>query len=191
MKKFLIALVAVVAVVVIGVLIYLHVQKDKPVDISQVDLDNVDLSTLAPADPSSLQPIRLLNSEDIVYIEGISTEDAAYIDQVFRLYEETDGAEVTEGELAWIYNQLQPTVANWFNPEFDLVDAFNASDHTEETVGSMSWLFNPIVQNLAKENSDEVFYYRYDGDLNGYRMSTAYFFLGFAYSGMWQVAPQQ
>lgn len=138
----------------------------------------------------ALQPIRLIDSDDMVYIEGITVEAANTIDSVFRYYEATDGAESTDGELAWIYNPLRPAITDWFDPGFDLVETFKVLKETDKTgsmeTGTLAWIINPLSAELTSENADDIFYYRPDAELNGYIMSSGYFYLGYAYSNMCQ-----
>lgn len=130
----------------------------------------------------SVQSVHLLNSDKLVYINGIDAETAANIEAVFQYYEsDDDNAEDTVGSLANIYAQIEPQVTEWFDPQFDLIAAFNAIDHPAD--GPDAWLANPLAESLAEGNSTDIFYFRQreDGD---YEMSAAYYLLGCTYANM-------
>ncbi len=132
---------------------------------------------------AALKPIRMINSDDIVYVEGISDEMASDINLVLRRYEETGDLKMDD-DMLWVYSQLQPTIANWFNPDFNLIEAFSAKNHTLESDGKTAWLSVQLSQILASGDTDSIFYYRYDDKLGGYRMSAYYYLLGLSYSCM-------
>ncbi len=144
---------------------------------------NIDLSLLGPVDTSKLQPIRLPNSEEVVYIEWLPAEDVTKIDGLLRQFEQADADTAAEaGEMAWIYTETLPAIAEWFNPEFDLIEAYKASDRPSETDPVMDEIITALEYNLAKENANDIFYFR-KGE-TGYCMSAGYYLLGYVYSGI-------
>lgn len=184
-SRIVVAVIVFVGVVAIAGLCWAISSRNKNQTDETATNTNIDLSVLESADSSTLQPIRLPNSEEVVYIEGVTTNDVALIDAILRRFEELDGTEATEaGELAWIYTDLQPAINDWFDPDFDLIGAFSATEHTPESDGAMAWLSVPLSQNLAADESGNAFYYKKDAELGGYRMSAGYYLIGFVYSGM-------
>lgn len=130
------------------------------------------------------QEIRLPNSEEIVYIEGISEEEAAILDSTLRHYEELLNA--VEGEITTIGSVNTAAVEAWLNPEINIVDAFASTEY--DATGSIAWLTNPLKTALIREDCAEAFYFQ-PREGGGYTMSYGYYLIGYVYSGMWQLAP--
>lgn len=183
MKKSLIA----IAIIAIGLTLGGCGANKSSADQADIERPN---PSVAESDINGLQAVRLINSDEMVYIEDITAEEAATIDLVFRYYEATNGAETTDGELAWIYNPIRPAITDWFDPEFNLIENFKTLKQTDETgdmkTGTFAWIINPLSTELASQNADNVFYYRADQDLGGYVMSGGYFYLGYTYSSICQ-----
>ncbi len=173
--------IAIVGIVAIAILCWAISSRNK----NQTDeaATDIDLSVLGSSDPSTLQPIRLPNSEEVVYVEWLPAEDVTKIDGLLRQFEQADADTAAEaGEMAWIYTETLPAIAEWFNPEFNLVEAYKASDHPSETDPVMDEIITALEYNLAKENANDIFYFR-KGE-TGYRMSAGYYLLGYVYSGI-------
>ena len=134
------------------------------------------------------QAIRMPNSEEVVYIEGISKEEADSLDNALRMYEETLGAEVdTTDSLAYIYTEMGPAIESWFDPAVDTVAAFKATEH--DPTGVNAWLTNPLEEALAREEYKNAFYFKERSD-GGYNMSYGYYLIGYTHSSLWQLLQQ-
>lgn len=128
-------------------------------------------------DDSLGQAIKLVNSEDIVYIDGISAEDAKMIDALLRYVEDT--SKITDADLAQQFDQIAPKIAQWFDPNFDVVDVFRDAncELRNETTNSL------VFSENAKE---ELYFVEFDGQTGIYSMSSGYYLLGYYYSGIEQ-----
>lgn len=190
MKKIIIAIVAVLVCVGVGTLIYLNVQKDKKAEAESQqaaaaeEIDFVELLSGRGLE----EAVRLPNSEEMVYIEGITKEEADGLDSALRMYEETLGAEVDEADsLAYIYTEMGPALEAWFDPNVDTVANFKAVDH--DATGAGAWLTQPLEQALAREDCANAFYFT-QREGGGYTMSYGYYLVGYAHSGLWQLLQQ-
>ncbi len=142
-----------------------------------------DLTALIAGENETWQEVRLINSDTVVYIGGISPEEAADIDSIFRYYEESEGAEITDNELAQIYEQMKPAILEWFDPEFDMVTAFKDKVGTTADTSSIAWVVNPMMQYLVDGNATDYIYFQKDEDGN-YHMTISYYMMGYVYSDM-------
>ncbi len=134
-----------------------------------------------------LHQIRIPNSDETMYIEGLSDEEASNTDQILRLYEQADGSENSTyaGELAWLYEPLKHTVADWFNPDFDLPGELR-STWGDKQIQGIDPLANDItmsVKSYLDTYQDEI-YFKEDPELGGYRMSARYYILGYLYTSL-------
>lgn len=185
MKKFLIAIVAIVVIGGIGTIIYLNVQKDKKeAEDQQAAIEGeIDFAELLSGNGTE-QAIKLPNSEEMVYIEGISQEEADALNNAFRQYEEVADTEVdTTNELAYLYTEIGPAIEAWFDPKIDTVADFKSVLHDN---GTVAWLTQPLEQALEREDCANAFYYK-EREGGGYTMSYGYYLVGYAHSSTWQL----
>ncbi len=187
MKKALCIIGCIALAAVVVVLVYLNVRKDKKEAAEQQAAaaeDTIDFAELLGGRGLE-EAVRLPNSEEMVYIEGITEEEAAALDNAFRQYEESIGAEVDEtNSLAYIYTEMGPAIEAWFDPNVDTVANFKAAVH--DATGATAWLTQPLEQALAREDCANAFYFTQREDGN-YTMSYGYYLIGYAHSSLWQL----
>lgn len=185
-KKAIPVVVAIVGIVVIGgVYLFNHDKDEKEAESQQTAIEaEIDFAELLSGNGTE-QAIKLPNSEEMVYIEGISQEEADALDKAFRQYEEVANTEVdTTNELAHLYTEMGPAIEAWFDPEIDTVADFKSVLHdTNETV---AWLTQPLEQALEREDCANAFYYK-EREGGGYTMSYGYYLVGYAHSSTWQL----
>lgn len=161
--------------------------KGETVAISRDEIDDVPIWSDIPSDASSSQSLKLLNSDDVVVIEGITEEEVADIDAVLRHYEKLD--EMHEdledaGAITWLYRPLRPALSSWFNPEFDLVETVTRElDNNNQALDDspIAWLAKPLRNYLLDDETQGLFYF-VEEQSGCYRMSREYYLLGFVYA---------
>lgn len=149
---------------------------------NQTSASNSQSTTTEDIASSTMQPIRLVNSEETVFIEGVTAAEATYLDALFRGYEQAVSEPLnTTGTTLWIYAPLMLVVLNWFDPNFNLIPAFQQASENYSRTGPLSYIINPLNEALTSPEAENIFYYKTDEQLGGYRMSLYYFLAGYVY----------
>lgn len=177
---------AIVLACIIGGVCWFNYNKDKKeAENQQAAIEaEIDFAELLSGNGTE-QAIKLPNSEEMVYIEGISQEEADALNNAFRQYEEVAGAEVdTTNELAYLYTEIGPAIETWFDPNVDTIADFKAVLH--DATGTVAWLTQPLEQALEREDCANAFYYK-EREGGGYTMSYGYYLVGYAHSNTWQL----
>lgn len=133
----------------------------------------------------TLEPIRPIDSENTIYVEGIESKDANRIDALFRHLEEhpkgSSQIDAKDDEFAWICTEIdRQKLSKCFDPQFNLTEQFQATTSKQLTTGAMSWLTRPLNDRLDVDAED--FHFIYDTDLKAWRMSAGYLLMSFAYA---------